>query len=42
LPAVIGMRGAQHNNLRDVDADMPLLRTSRWLRRRPSETAQLL
>ena len=27
LPAVIGVRGAWHNNLRDVDADVPLWRT---------------
>ena len=27
LPAVIGVRGARHNDLRDVDADVPLWRT---------------
>ena len=27
LPAVIGVRGARHNNLGDVDADVPSWRT---------------
>jgi excinuclease ABC subunit A len=27
LPAVIGVRGARHDNQRDVDADVPLGRT---------------
>jgi cytidylate kinase len=32
LPAVIGVRGARHDNLGDVDADVPLWRTVERLR----------